>query len=184
MVSLFCPEPCCMCDSGGGIQPAEDVKSSSPEVGSYLLLHSRHELPARTPHNQQHKSSHLTHIILLCLLVKVWFWKETPLGSMLKKDFPTKYSIWGKKKKKVHSSLDEPQKRTHPLVECLKWAIDSSERNQIKTSHRHTAREREREEGGKKHLLHKAMSRGLPHESRSCPKSNRKYWQSLWGEKK
>lgn len=57
--------------------------------------------------------------------------------------------------------LLSPGEHTHPPVGRLKRAIDSSKKSQIKT-HLQTV--------GKKQLLHKVMSRGLPHESEKLSK--------------
>lgn len=59
------------------------------------------------------------------------------------------------------SKLLSPREHTHPPVGRLKRAIDSSKKSQIKTSTNC---------GGKKQLLHKVMSRGLPHESKKLSK--------------
>lgn len=141
--------------------------------GQVSLNHSRHGLPERILYNQQYKLNHLTHITFFTLSVNFNLKCHANVINI------KKILNWNMPFVSTSVTVGCTPEHSHSLVGCLKRAIDSSKQNQIKTSHLQTTKKKKK----KKKLLHKAMSRGFPHESRSCLKSCRKYWQSLWRKK-
>lgn len=86
---------------------------------------------------------------------------------LMSSSVPFLYELWGNPYLKIRlwhlSKLLSPREHTHPPVGRLKRAIDSSKKSQIKTRLQTVGRK-------KKQLLHKVMSRGLPHESEKLSK--------------
>ena len=69
----------------------------------------------------------LTHIVISFSFLTsraIFNLKSTSTGSILKR---SSVRIWRL------SKLQSPREHTHPLVRCIKRAIDSSKQNQIKT---------------------------------------------------